>query len=257
MTLLRLWWTAAPPAVALLVACASQEQERPPLDAGEDRPVVAATADADRTPNTLTAEQRQAGWRLLFDGRTSDGWRGYGRTDMPSGWQVVDGALTRVAGAGDIITEETFRNFELELEWQVEPGGNSGIFIRAVESAVPIYHGAPEYQILDDDTHSDGASELTSAGANYGLHPVPRGVVRPAGEWNQARIVVNGDHVEHWLNGQRVVEYELGSEDWERRVAASKFAEWPEYGRAAEGHVGLQDHGDRVAFRDIRIRVLP
>jgi hypothetical protein len=216
-----------------------------------------ATGDAAPTPNALTAEQTADGWRLLFDGQTTDGWRGYGRSDMPDGWQVVDGALTRVAPAGDIITEDTFRDFELALEWSVEPGGNSGIFHRAIEGDGPIYMFAPEMQILDDEAHPDGGSRLTAAGADYGLYPAPAGVVRPAGEWNAVRIRVEGNQVTYWLNDQRIVDYELHSPDWEARVAASKFAEWPDFGRAPEGHIGLQDHGDRVAFRSIRILELP
>lgn len=207
-------------------------------------------------PNTLTAAERAAGWRLLFDGKTTSGWRAYKGADMPAGWQVVDGALTRVAQAADIITTEKFRDFELSLDWNVEPGGNSGIFYRAIEGPQWIYQGAPEYQILDDERHADGKAELTSAGSNYALHPVPRGVVKPAGEWNQSRIVVKGSHVEHWLNGRKVVEYELGSDDWKQRVANSKFAGWKDYGVAREGHIGLQEHGNRVAFRNIKVKPL-
>jgi len=207
-------------------------------------------------PNTLTAEERAAGWRLLFDGKTTNGWRAYNGSGVPEGWQVVDGALTRVTPAADIITIEKFRDFELSLEWNVAPGGNSGIFYRAVEGLDYIYQGAPEYQVLDDERHADGKSELTSAGSNYALHPVPRGIVRPAGQWNEARIVVKGSHVEHWLNGRKVVEYDLGSDEWKRLVANSKFASWKQYGTAAEGHIGLQEHGDRVAFRSIKIRPL-
>jgi hypothetical protein len=208
-------------------------------------------------PNTLTAAERADGWRLLFDGESTDGWRGYGRPDMPDGWRVVDGALTRVGPGGDIITEDVFRDFELALEWNVASGGNSGIFYRAIEGHGPIYMFAPEMQVLDDDAHADGLSRVTAAGANYGLFPAPEGVVRPAGEWNAVRIRVEGSHVTYWLNGERIIDYELGGPDWEARVAASKFAEWPDFGRAAEGHIGLQDHGDRVAFRSIRIRELP
>jgi hypothetical protein len=229
--------------------------------AGPQRDTVEAQTAGEPTvttsPNQLTPDELQQGWRLLFDGTSTAAWRGYNRHDLPDGWQAVDGALTRVGRAGDIITVETFRNFELVLEWMVRERGNSGIFYRAVESDAPIYHSAPEMQVLDDERHPDGRSELTSAGANYALHPAPRGIVRPAGEWNEARIVVNGNLVEHWLNGTRIVEYELHSHDWNRRVADSKFAEWPPYGKAAEGHIGLQDHGDWVAFRNIRIRVLP
>jgi hypothetical protein len=218
---------------------------------------TAVPASGQHLPNVLTEAERAAGWRLLFDGRTTAGWRGYMRPDMPAGWQVVDGALTRVGPGGDIITVEQFRNFELALEWKVAPGGNSGIFYRAIEGPAAIYRSAPEMQVLDDAAHRDGLSRLTAAGSNYGLHPAPEGVVKPAGEWNAVRIVVRGDHVEHWLNGIKVVEYQLGSPEWKALVAASKFAQWPEYGRAPRGHIGLQDHGDPVAYRSIKILVLP
>jgi hypothetical protein len=213
--------------------------------------------DQQAPPNTLSESERLQGWRLLFDGRTTAGWRGYKQPGMPSGWEAVDGALTRTGATTDIVTVDRFRNFELALEWRVAPGGNSGIFFRAVEGEGAIYEYAPEVQVLDDAGHADGRSELTSAGSNFALHPVPRGIVRPAGEWNGVRIRVEGNRVQQWLNGTLVVEYEIGSEDWKRRVAESKFAAWPEYGLAPEGHIGLQEHGNQVAFRSIKVRVLP
>lgn len=207
--------------------------------------------------NALSSAERSAGWRSLFDGATLNGWRGYGRRDMPPGWAVVDGALTRVGDAADIITVEEFGNFELALEWNIAAGGNSGIFYRAVEGPEAIYVSAPEMQVLDDARHADGRSPLTSAGSNYALYPVPRGIVKPAGQWNAVRLLVNGNHVEHWLNGAKVVEYELGSREWQQRVENSKFKQWTPYGKAARGHIGLQEHGAWVAFRNIRIRPLP
>ncbi len=206
--------------------------------------------------NTLTPAEQKAGWRLLFDGAGTSGWRGYMKTEMPAGWQAVDGALTRVAAAGDIVTVDKYQNFELALEWKISPGGNSGIFYRGIEGPEAIYYSAPEMQVLDDERHSDGQSPLTSAGADYGLYPAPRGVVKPVGEWNAVRLVVKGNRVEHWLNGRKIVKYKLGSADWSQRVAASKFKQWPEYGKAAAGYIGLQDHGNWVAFRNIKIRVL-
>lgn len=196
-------------------------------------------------------------WRSLFDGKTLDGWRSYQRDGVQGGWAAVDGNLTRTGPGGDIITVDQFGDFELELEWNVSPGGNSGIFFRATEEADRIYETAPEMQVLDDSAHADGGNRLTSAGANYGLYAAPEGIVKPAGEWNAVRIVVDGAHVEHWLNGVKIVDYQLWSPDWEARVANSKFAEWPGYGRATRGHIGLQDHGDWVAYRNIRIRELP
>ena len=207
---------------------------------------------------TATSCARDAGWRPLFDGHTTNGWRNFRSDSISSGWQVVDGALTRAqSGAGDIITRDKFKNFELALEWKIAPGGNSGIFYRASEDDDAVYWTAPEMQVLDDAHHPDGESRLTSAGANYGIDSSSPGVVRPAGEWNQVRIVVNGSHVEHWLNGQKVVEYDLGSPAWEAKVKASKFAPHVHYGRNTEGYIGLQDHGDWVAYRNIKIRVLP
>ena len=207
--------------------------------------------------NTLTPQEQAAGWRLLFNGRTMDAWRGFRKAGMPDGWKVVDGALTRVASEGDIITREQFTDFELSLEWRVESGGNSGVMYRVTEQTEATYRTGPEMQVLDDARHPDGRSRLTAAGALYGLYPAPEGAVKPAGQWNAARVLVDGNRVEHWLNGVRMVEYELLSREWEAKVAASKFNEWPGYGRAARGHIALQDHGDLVSFRNIKIRTLP
>jgi 3-keto-disaccharide hydrolase len=208
--------------------------------------------------NTLSPSEQQAGWKLLFDGTSTSGWRNYRKETVGPGWTVVNGALTRSGdSAGDIITVDKYRNFELALDWRVSEGGNSGIFYRATEDNNYIWQSAPEMQVLDDARHSDGKSPLTSAGSNFALYPAPRGIVHPAGEWNSARILVNGSHVEHWLNGQKLLEYELGSAEWTDRVAKSKFSTMPNYGKSGDGHIGLQDHGDRVEFRNIRIRVLP
>jgi hypothetical protein len=196
-----------------------------------------------------------ADWQALFDGHSLAGWRAYRYDGPPIGWVVEDGMLHFPGGTGDdIITVEQWSSFELSLEWKLEPGGNSGIFYLAVTGLDQIYMGAPEYQLLDDARHADGASKLTSTGANYGLDPAPRDVVHAVGEWNETRIVVKGDDVEHWLNGQKIISYTLGSDDWKARVAGSKFAQWPAYGQARRGHIGLQNHGDPVWFRKLRIR---
>ncbi|HEX9580245.1 MAG TPA: DUF1080 domain-containing protein [Gemmatimonadales bacterium] len=217
----------------------------------------AAPASSQAAVNVLTAAERAAGWRLLFDGASTAAWRGYQSDTAPHGWQAVDGALTRVADATDIITREQFADFELTLEWKLGPGGNSGVMFRVTEEYDYGYKSGPEMQVLDDAGHRDGQSRLTAAGSDYGLYPAPSGALRPPGEWNQARILVNGSHVEYWLNGVPTVEYELWSPDWEARVKNSKFAQWPNFGRAASGHLALQDHGDWVAFRNIKIRALP
>ncbi len=212
---------------------------------------------AGLTPNELTAAQRGAGWRLLFDGKSLDGWRVYHGQSQPRAWFVRDGALTKEQGTDDIISTAQFGDFELDFEWKIASGGNAGLFYRATEEYEKVYWSATEYQLLDDYNARDGASRLTSAGANYGLYPSPAGVVKKAGEWNQARIVVKGAHVEHWLNGVKLLEYEYGSPDWEAKVKASKFSEWPRYGRATRGHLAIQgDHAGALALRNIRIREL-
>jgi 3-keto-disaccharide hydrolase len=202
----------------------------------------------------VTTSEQATGWRPLFDGRTTGGWRGFRQPQMPAGWQVVDGALTRVDRATDIVTVEEFADFELTLEWKVPRNGNSGIFYRVVEDDDVMWHVAPEFQLIDNAYDKEPLKPVQLAGANYDLHPPSRDVTRPAGSWNDARVLARGAHVEHWLNGVKVVDYQLWSDDWERRVRGSKFKDYPRYGRARRGHIGLQDHDDRIAFRNIRIR---
>lgn len=213
-----------------------------------------AHAQTQAPMNTLTEQERAAGWRLLFDGKTTAGWRGFRKTDMPAGWQAVDGALTRVASAGDIVTVDEFASFELAFEWKIAPGGNSGVFFHVTEDVEAVWHSGPEYQILDNAAHKDGLTPDTSAGADYALHAPTRDASKPAGSWNHGRIIVRGSHVEHWLNGEKIVEYELGSSDWTARVAKSKFNVYPGFGRAPKGRIAIQDHGDAVAYRNIKIR---
>ena len=195
-------------------------------------------------------------WQRLLNDSANRFWRGYRQADLPAGWQMVDGALTRMGPGGDIVSREEFQNFELELDWKIAPGGNSGVFFHVVEDSAlnAVYLTGPEMQVLDNTGHADGKNPLTSAGSNFALHAPTRDVTRPVGEWNHARLVVNGQFVEHWLNGEQIVAYELGSDDWKRRVQASKFKDMPRYGTARRGHIALQDHGDWVAYRNIRIR---
>lgn len=199
-----------------------------------------------------------APWRTLFDGALLDTFRGWNSQTLPEGWHVVDGTLAKEGVVDDLVTREQFGNFELELEWKIGKAGNSGVFYRGTREYDHIYWSAPEYQLLDDANAPDGRSRLTAAAAAYGLYGPPAGVVKPAGEWNQTRIVIKADHVEHWLNGQKVVEYDLGSPDWKAKVAASKFSKYPNYGLAKAGYIGIQgDHSGSLALRRIRIRELP
>jgi hypothetical protein len=208
-------------------------------------------------PETSARSTADTGWRSLFDGVSMAAWRGYQSSELPPGWRVADGTFLKDSTAGDIMTRDQFGDFELELEWRIARGGNSGIFYRATEEYERVYWSAPEYQLLDDPNARDGRDRLTSAGSAYGLYPAPAGAVKPAGEWNQTRIVARAAHVEHWLNGQKLLEYELWSPDWEAKVKASKFGVWANYGRAKSGHIGIQgDHGGSLAFRAVRIREL-
>lgn len=200
--------------------------------------------------------QQASDWISLFDGKTIAHWRGFKMATVPDGWRVVDGTITRTGDGADLVSREQYTNFEFEFEWKVPPGGNSGIMFRVTEALERTYHSGPEYQILDNARHADGKNPLTSAGANYALHAPTRDASRPVGEWNQGRLIVNGNNVQHWLNGEKVVEYTLGTPQWTALVKASKFNEWPQYGREPRGHLVIQDHGDRVQFRNLRIRVL-
>jgi hypothetical protein len=218
----------------------------------------AGNAEQPGAPNTLTPAEKADGWKLLFDGTNTDQWRGYKSETLPSAWMAMDGTLMKDRPAGDIMTKERFGNFELALDWQISKGGNAGIFYRGTEEYDHVYWSAPEYQILDDANAPDGHDRLTSAGAAYALYPPPAGVVKPAGEWNTTRIVVNGAHVEHWLNGQKLLSYELWSPDWTAKVKASKFKDYPSYGKAKSGYIAIQgDHDGVLSLRNIKIKVLP
>ena len=208
---------------------------------------------------------RNGSWQTLFDGKSLDAWRGYKSQTMPAGWRIEGGALVKDDRVPDIITKDQYGDFELELEWKIGEAGNSGIFYRGIED--PDYKGeknndriyttGPEYQLLDDIKAADNKTRLTCAAAAYGLYPSPEGHLKPVGQWNKTRIVAKGAHVEHWLNDVKVVEYELWSPDWEAKVQAAKFKDWPKFGRAKRGHIGLQgDHEGPLAFRNIRIREL-
>jgi cytochrome c len=215
--------------------------------------------------NTLTDAEKQAGWKLLFDGKTTAGWRGYKMDKMPPGWAVIDGILTRVkggeggkgAGGGDdIVTTEEFENFDLQLEWRTVPNGNSGVLYHVSEEPATAWHYAPEVQILDNTAHQT-RDKRQLAGACYDLYAPTKDMTKPLGQWNVMRIVVKGAQAEHWLNGEKVVAYELWSDDWKKRVAASKHKDRAKFGTFKKGPIALQDHTDRLEFRNIKIRELP
>ncbi len=207
--------------------------------------------------NSLTLSEQQSGFRLLFDGRTTKGWRGFRLDAFPAkGWEIDGGALKVSAGGGggDLVTLDEFSDFELRFQWRVATGANSGVMVRTGEELDTPWQTAPEYQILDDGGHADGKDPRTSAASLYALYAPQEKSLAPVGEWNDARIVARGNRIEHWLNGKKVVECELGSADWKAKVAASKFASMPKFGSLARGRICLQDHGDAVWYRTIRIR---
>lgn len=214
-----------------------------------------ATISAQQ-PNVLSAAETSGGWQLLFDGTTLNGWRGFKSAEPPAGWQAADGAIVRVGGPGDLMTAEQYGDFELRLEWQIVAGGNSGIMFHVTGDGAQTYETGPEFQVLHNAGHADGKNPLTSAGSNYAVLAPVRDVTRPVGEWNEIRLLVKGAHVEHWMNGVKLLEYELWSPDWEARVAASKFGKMPGYGRARRGYIVLQEHGAQVSYRNIKIKKL-
>jgi hypothetical protein len=266
----RAAWCAS---LALLAACAASGRQAPvqSVAAGD----VARGAE-DAAPNRLTDAERAAGWRLLFDGATLRGWRGLGRDTVPTAhWTIEGGTIKKIpsgqvpvqadgqpVGGGDLMTEATFGDFELSWEWKVSPGGNSGIKYNVSEqisAGIQPRNAAKgfEYQIIDDDRHPDGRLVKHKTGDLYDLiSSNDRKRVRPVGEWNQSRIVFRGDHGEHWLNGEKVVEYDLGTPAMHAALAASKYKDWSWFGERRRGHVVLQDHNDAVWFRSIKIREL-
>lgn len=242
----RVWCV---PVLVLWTACGSGEDgDASAMPAPEASPQDAAAAQ-------LSAQEVSDGWRMLFDG-SLDGWRGYRRESVPGGWGVEDGVLVFSPGVegGDLMTVDQFGNFELVLEWRIEEGGNSGVFFRVTETEEYPFWTGPEMQILDNANHRDGQNPTTSAGAAYGIYAPVEDATRPLGEWNEARILVEGNQVTHWLNGTELLSYELQSDEWEALVQETKFVDWPNFGREPRGHIVFQDHGDPVWFRNVKIR---
>lgn len=205
------------------------------------------------------ASAADPGWVVLFDGTKTDAWKTYGRDASPAacGWLVEQGALRAAPEAQtkcDLATRESFGDFDLELEWKVSPGGNSGVMYDVAETDKPSYHTGPEMQVLDDDGHPDGRNPKTSAGSLYALVAPVGKTLKPVGEWNQARLVKKGAHVEHWLNGVKVVVYELGSPALMALIADSKFKDMPRFAREGRGRLVLQHHGEEVWFRNVRVK---
>lgn len=215
-------------------------------------------AHAEEKANQLTDQEKAAGWQLLFDGKdASQWWRGYKKENLPAGWVMTDGALVREKAGGDIITKEQFDSFEFSVDWNISEGGNSGVMFKVKETDGPPWKTGPEAQIQDNVKGHDPQK----AGWMYGLYPASVDATKPVGQWNTfvlkcQRTPAGTYKCEHTMNGTKYVEYEIGSDDWNQKVANSKFAKMPEFGKAAEGHICLQDHGNLVSFRNLKIRKL-
>jgi len=214
--------------------------------------------------NNLTAKEAQEGWKLLFDGKTINGWRTY-KNISGSSWKVNNGTLCTdkpVSGQNpDLITNDVYENFQLSIDWKISPRGNSGIMYLVTEDHDQTYESGPEYQLLDDKGIQEKIEEYQKTASNYAMQAPSVDATKPPGEWNHTVIIVNKGHVEHWLNGQKVVEYELGSNKWKQQKAAGKWKDEAGYGAAKSGHIALQASHSSVAntgicFKNIKIKIL-
>jgi hypothetical protein len=214
--------------------------------------------------NHLTDKEKEEGWKLLFDGSSTDGWRGYNQESLPDNWLVEEETLKSLGQGGDVggdivYSREEFDNFEIVIDWKIEEGGNSGFFYHIVEGEqYPVaYHTAPEYQMIDQLGFPQNLEPWQSIGGDYGMYdPEYEGAVRPAGEWNTSRIRFTEEEVTYWLNGKKTLSFVPWSEDWQQRKGAGKWKDYPDYGESRSGLIGLQDHGSQIWFKNIKIREL-
>lgn len=214
-----------------------------------DDPVIAA----GECHNALSPDEVTEGWQLLFDGESLSHWRSYADAEVNPGWGIENGCLTRLDSAGDLITRERFADFELKLEWRISDSGNSGIFIRADESGDRIFETGMEMQVLDNAGHWDRFFPSHRAGAFYDMIVPDHDTSQPVGYWNRVHIIARGPHLQFWLNERLTAEFEQGSDQWQVMYEDSKFSDRPRWGTLLEGHIGLQDHWDKVWFRNIRV----
>ena len=226
---------------------------------------MAVVVTSCQNHNVLTEAEKAVGWELLFDGKTLDGWRDYNGTEVTGIWVVEDGTLAALGQGADeygyIVTDKQYENFELAFDWKISPGGNSGVFYHVVERprvSVP-YATGPEYQLLDNEGFPTPVEDWQLAGADYAMYvPKPETVkLKPVGKWNNSKIVFDNGHVEHWLNGIKILEFEAWNDEWFELKNSGKWDDYPEYGLARKGVFSLQDHGDRAWFRNMKVRELP
>jgi hypothetical protein len=213
---------------------------------------VAGAAHA--ADNALTPAEKKAGWRLLFDGKDTVGWRDFKAPAPDAGWTVKDGVLSPDPKTSkDLISKGEYENFELEFDWKIAPKGNSGVMYHVLEVGDETYWSGPEYQLLDN---AHGEPPPQRAGSLFALYAPTKDVTKPVDQFNHSRLVVDHGKVQHWMNGVKVAEYDLNSADFKDRVAKSKFKQWPMFATGKTGHIALQNHGDWVGFKNIKIRVL-
>jgi hypothetical protein len=226
--------------------------------------VVAATLAFTTVKTKKRTVNTQSGWISLFDGKTLKGWHGYNKTGPVKNWEIEDGAMVclgaaKDASGGDIVTDKKFANFELKWEWKVDKGSNSGVMYHVQEG--PKWHSpyetGPEYQIIDDIGFPEKLEEWQKAGADYAMTvPNDEKVLKPVGEWNTSKIIFNHGHVEHWLNGKKIVEFQAWSAEWNKKRTEGKWKDYPDYGKAKTGEIALQDHGDKAYYKNIMIKEL-
>ena len=211
--------------------------------------------------STSTGFAQKSKWASLFDGKTTKGWHIW-KTNEVKGWHVMDGVLMTHGSNGDLVSDKEYENFILEFEFKAAPKGNSGVIYKVLEDAnnkdlFATYASGPEFQVIDDVNYPNPITDRQKTGANYDVYaPNNLKIVKPAGEWNKGKIVINKNHIEHWLNGVKVVDYVYGTDQWKTDVAKSKFANWAYAKPHAKGHIALQDHGDMVSYKNIRIKEL-
>jgi len=220
---------------------------------------VSSIALPKQKDNTLSKKEKKEGWVLLFDGETTKGWRNYKNREA-DGWAIANGELyckeTGVNKRADLITVDQYENYELQIDWKISPKHNSGIIYMVTEDNGASYESGPEYQLIDDLGYPDKLSDKQLSGANYDMQAPAARVSKPAGEFNHAKIVVNKGHVEHWLNGTKVVDYQLWTPEWEQQKRNSKWKNVKTYGMSKKGYIALQDHGGGAAFKNIKLKAL-
>lgn len=247
------------------LAVASCNNAQPKQEAKDSTAVTAGSENkATTTPpvNVLTDGEKAEGWALLFNGQNLDGWRIY--KGKPSNtWGVQDGLLHCTGSTtdksdmrGDLLSNNQYDNFELVTEWKIAPQGNSGLLYLVTEEFDAPYMSGPEYQMIDDENFPEKLEDWQKSGANYAMNPPSKLAAKPVGEWNTTRIVVNNGKVEHWLNGEKVVDTEMWTDEWKKNKTTGKWKDYKGYGVAKKGHICLQDHGSEVWFRNVKIREL-